>query len=48
VYLFASVLERFLGMYTTMNSFVQLVASTAQRKEVMKEWPPRAGQSILI
>jgi type VI secretion system protein ImpG len=48
VYLFASVLEHFLGMYASMNSFTQLVASTAQRKEVLKEWPPRAGRSILI
>lgn len=48
VYLFASVLEHFLGMYVSMNSFSQLVASTLQRKEVLKEWPPRAGRSILI
>lgn len=47
-YLFASVLERFLGGYVTMNSFSQLVASTKQRKEVMREWPPRAGQLVLI
>ncbi len=48
VYLFASVLERFLGNYVTMNSFSQLVATTLQRKEVLREWPPRAGHSILI
>lgn len=48
VYLFASVIEHFLGMYVSMNSFSQLVASTTQRKEVLREWPPRAGRSILL
>lgn len=48
VYLFASVLERFLGLYTSLNSFSQMIARTRQRKEVMKEWPPRAGQRILL
>lgn len=48
VYLFASVLEHFLGLYVSLNSFSQLVAATEQRKEVLREWPPRAGQSILL
>ncbi len=48
VYLFASVLEHFLGTYVSMNSFSQLCASTVQRKEALKEWPPRAGRSILL
>jgi type VI secretion system protein ImpG len=48
VYLFASVLEHFLGLYVSLNSFSQLVARTEQRKEVLREWPPRAGQSILL
>ncbi len=48
VYLFASVLEHFLGLYASMNSFSQLVATTRQRKEVLQEWPPRAGQAILM
>jgi type VI secretion system protein ImpG len=47
VYLFASVLEHFMGLYVSMNSFTQLIASTLQRKDVLKEWPPRAGRSIL-
>ena len=33
-YLFAAVLERFLGQYVSMNSFCQLLARTRQRKEV--------------
>jgi len=48
VYLFASVLENFLGLYTSLNSFSQLVARTRQRKEALKQWPPRAGQTILL
>ncbi|MEO7144658.1 MAG: type VI secretion system baseplate subunit TssF, partial [Bryobacteraceae bacterium] len=47
-FLFASVLERFLSLYVSLNSFSQLVARTRQRKEVMKEWPPRAGRKLLL
>jgi type VI secretion system protein ImpG len=48
VYLFASVLEYFLGMYVSMNSFSQLRVRTRQRKEILRQWPPRAGQKILL
>ncbi|MCZ2152306.1 MAG: type VI secretion system baseplate subunit TssF [Bryobacterales bacterium] len=48
VYLFASVLERFLGLYAAMNSFSELAVSTKQRREVMRQWPPRAGDAILL
>jgi type VI secretion system protein ImpG len=47
-YLFAAVLERFLGQYVSMNSFCQLLARTRQRKEVLKSWPPRAGSKVLV
>ena len=47
-YLFASVLEKFLGLYVSMNSFSQLVARSRQRKEPLGEWPPRAGKSVLM
>ena len=47
-YLFSSVLEHFLGLYASLNSFTQLVATTQQRKEGLREWPARAGQSILL
>lgn len=47
-YLFASVLEHFLGLYVTLNSFSQLSVRTRQRKEVMRLWPPRAGTKILL
>ena len=43
VLLVASVLERFLGQYVSINSFTQLVAKTVQGEEVLKKWPPRVG-----
>lgn len=48
VFLFASVLEKFLGLYASVNSFSQLVVTTQQRKEPVKRWPPRAGEQILL
>lgn len=47
VFLFATLLEQFLSMYVSMNSFATMRASTRQRKEVLKEWPARAGSRIL-
>jgi type VI secretion system protein ImpG len=47
VYLFASVLERFLGLYVSINSFSETVAVTRQRG-VLKRWPPRSGQQPLL
>jgi type VI secretion system protein ImpG len=48
VYLFANMLDRFLGSYTSINSFCQLAARTSQRKEMLGEWPPKAGSKPLI
>jgi|SRR5580658_5523539 type VI secretion system protein ImpG len=48
VYLFASVIENFLAMYASLNSFSQLTATVRQRKEVLREWPPRTGRRILM
>jgi type VI secretion system protein ImpG len=47
-FLFASVLERFLGLYASINSFSQLVARTAQGEGYFKKWPPRAGDLQLL
>lgn len=47
-FLFASVLERFLAVYSSLNSFNQLVLKTKQREDVVKRWEPRAGEQILI
>ncbi|HWQ33710.1 MAG TPA: type VI secretion system baseplate subunit TssF [Blastocatellia bacterium] len=48
VFLLASVLERFLGLYASLNSFNQLVARTRQREKELKKWPPRMGEQILL
>jgi type VI secretion system protein ImpG len=47
-YLFASVLEHFLGLYASINSFSLLAARTRQRKGELREWPPRAGWKALL
>lgn len=47
-YLFAAVLERFLGLSVSLNSFTQLAVTTPQRKAPLHEWQPRAGRRILI
>lgn len=48
LYLFASVLERFLALYASINSFNQLVVKTIQREERLAIWKPRAGQQIIL
>ena len=48
VFLFASVLERFLGLYTTVNSFTQTVAKVRQQPGALKRWPARAGDMQLL
>ncbi|MCW5955514.1 MAG: type VI secretion system baseplate subunit TssF [Pyrinomonadaceae bacterium] len=48
MYLFASVLERFLGLYASLNSFNQMTLRSLQREEVIKTFPVRAGQQELL
>ncbi len=48
LYLFASILERFLGEYVSVNSFSQLTAKTLQQKEALKTWNPRSGNRVLL
>lgn len=47
-YLFAAVLERFFGLYVSINSFTQLVARFRQQDGELKRWPPRAGDRQLV
>jgi type VI secretion system protein ImpG len=47
-FLFASVLERFLGLYASINSFTQMAVKTKQREGYLKKWPPRAGDLQLL
>lgn len=50
IYLLAAVLERFLGLYATMNSFSALVARVRSRHKTytLREWRPRAGLRPLV
>lgn len=48
LYLFASILERFLAQYVSINSFSQMIGKTLQRKEPLHVWPPRNGNRILL
>ena len=45
IYLLASVLERFFGLYATMNSFTAMTATVQSRHRsyTLREWNPRAG-----
>jgi type VI secretion system protein ImpG len=45
---FASLLERFLPLYSSINSFTQLVAMSNRREKPVKSWPPRAGEKSLL
>jgi type VI secretion system protein ImpG len=47
VYLFASVLEKFLGLYVSINAFSEMIATTKQRG-TLKHWPPRSGYQPLL
>ncbi|HEY4307349.1 MAG TPA: type VI secretion system baseplate subunit TssF [Gemmatimonadaceae bacterium] len=48
MFLFASVLERFLAVYTSMNSFTQLVVHSQQRRVPVRRWAPRSGSRVLL
>lgn len=47
-YLFAAVLDRFLGLSVSVNSFCQVTAYTRQRKEPLGRWPARSGRKVLL
>jgi type VI secretion system protein ImpG len=46
VFLLGSVLHRFLGLYSAVNSFSRLTMET--NKGVFKQWPPLAGEQVLL
>lgn len=48
MFLFASVLNRFLGLYSSVNSFNQLVIRSRQRDETIRTFSPRAGDQELL
>jgi len=47
MFLFASVLERFLALYASINLFTRLVLTTNARDTPLKVWPPRAGSKVV-
>ena len=48
MFLFASVLDRFLGLYASVNTFNQLTIRSLQREEDIKTFPARAGEQVLL
>jgi type VI secretion system protein ImpG len=48
VFLLASVLERFVAHYASINSFTRLTATVEGRAGVLRTWPPRAGDLALL
>jgi type VI secretion system protein ImpG len=48
VFLFASVLERFIAHYASINAFTRLTAKVKGRSGVLRTWPPRAGDLQIL
>lgn len=48
LFLFATVLEHFLALYASINSFTQMVATTKGRQRVLRRWTPRVGERNLV
>ena len=47
IYLLASVLERFLGLYCSINSFTRLTITSVQREKPLANFKPRSGSAIV-
>ncbi len=48
LFVFASVLERFLGLYAHVNGFTQMVLSVEGQEGEVRRWAPRAGDRPLL
>ena len=46
--LLGEVMSHFLGLYTTLNHFVQLQLVSYQREGVWKQWHPRIGEQVIL
>ena len=46
--LLGQVLSHFLGLYTTLNHFMQLHMTFCEKKREGKTWPPRIGEQIVV
>ena len=47
-FLLASVLNRFFGLYASINAFTQLVLTSRQRHGIWKTWEPLAGDRAVL
>jgi type VI secretion system protein ImpG len=47
-FLLATVLDRFFGLYASVNSFTQTVLRSRQREEAWKRWPPMSGSRPVL
>lgn len=47
-FLLAAVLNRFVALYASVNSFTQLVARSTQREGIWKTWEPLAGDQNVL
>jgi type VI secretion system protein ImpG len=48
LYVLASVLDRFLALHATVNSFVRAQVVLRGRTEAAASWPARAGRQVLL
>ncbi len=47
-FLLAAVLNSFFPLYSSVNSFTQLVIKSTQRERIWKRWQPMAGEQIIL
>lgn len=47
-FLLGAVLNRFFALYAAINSFTELRITSKQRQEEWKQWPPMAGEKIIL
>ena len=47
-YLFATVLEHFFALYSSLNSFTRVLVKLKSKEGYLKKCPPRAGEKILL
>jgi type VI secretion system protein ImpG len=47
-FLLGVVLNSFFALYASVNSFTQLVIKSKRREGIWKQWPPMAGEKIVL
>ena len=48
LFLFATVIERFLALYCSINSFTKLVVKVPGRDDPIRVFVPRSGENVLV